>query len=687
MADYNQPDYVEKRVRYFDGQFLKDQDFVDEQKYLIDRQRRYHRFLNISGIVDGLAVKVKPGTTDLVTVDPGTALDNKGRQIVLSDLGPETDRQIPLQSLRGATADLVIIYNEEGSDQAQAGSAGFTRFYEKPQLTTVPSGQTAPDGAVTLARLTVSGTGGVEVNNTVRIYAGVCMPYDGAGPGAGPTLRAGSTSRLDVTGDLTISGNVGIGTTTPKGFQVVLPESNKGGAAPGPGVTIAGGPNGNAGIELRNNGSGTPFIDFAQAGTGTDYDARIRLTAPGKLAIEGANVGIGTTDPGAFRLKVEGGDTSLGGALTIGRKDTIAPHMINLFQGAASPDSGFLTFGDGSGWKFHVGKSSDQGATKFLTIQDNGNVGIGTTDPGASKLKVDGTLIVTGSSGLSSTNVSGVLNVVGALNVTGGAISPAAGNSESAGIMFPQNPGGGAGDAAWVRYYAREGEKTTLEIGVSNDAEDHIALMASGNVGIGIISPDDKLDVAGNLRILTGSNPIRFTSAWSGFPDGTDVTNQAEISNDTSGYKTLMIIGNKSNDKATRRVSVWDRLEVNGTLHVTSGLSVDSGKAVSGIPIIDFQSQMVKFQDHRGGTKLVVCTFTFGRPVEKAEAMLRSWYLTYQNRELVKEAQVACAGMDIKNNTVTVDVLFGLKDASGEYDDFYSGSAQVVVIAKLSQSL
>ena len=98
------------------------------------------------------------------------------------------------------------------------------------------------------------------------------------------------------------TGNVGIGTPEPSGFQVVLPESSKSFPS-GPGVIIAGGKEGNASIELRNDGSGTPYIDFARDGT-TDYDARIRLTEPKKLAIEGANVGIGTTDPGSSKLKI-----------------------------------------------------------------------------------------------------------------------------------------------------------------------------------------------------------------------------------------------------------------------------------------------------------------------------------------------------------------------------------------------
>lgn len=107
---------------------------------------------------------------------------------------------------------------------------------------------------------------------------------------------------------------------------------------------------------------------------------------------------------------------------------------------------------------------------------------------------------------------------------------------------------------------------TGCQLGVYN-CVGALYLDVAGNVGIGVPSPNDKLDVAGNLRILTGSNPVRITAGWTGFTDA--VTNQAEISNDTGTYKTLMIVGNKSNDGATRRVSVWDRLEVNGNANVS----------------------------------------------------------------------------------------------------------------------
>ncbi|HEU4561837.1 MAG TPA: tail fiber domain-containing protein [Longimicrobium sp.] len=83
---------------------------------------------------------------------------------------------------------------------------------------------------------------------------------------------------------------------------------------------------------------------------------------------------------------------------------------------------------------------------------------------------------------------------------------PSAGNSASAGIQFPSDPGGGGGDAAWLRWYARTGEACTLEIGTSNDADDHIALMPAGSVGIGINSPSRKF----HIRQPSGGNGFRL---------------------------------------------------------------------------------------------------------------------------------------------------------------------------------
>ena len=95
------------------------------------------------------------------------------------------------------------------------------------------------------------------------------------------------------------------------------------------------------------------------------------------------------------------------------------------------------------------------------------------------------------------------------LEVRGGAIMPSFGPGEDAGLFFPPDAAGGSGDRAWLRYYTRGGESTTLELGIANDADDHIALMASGNVGVGTREPVVKLDVAGAMRIKVEFNANR----------------------------------------------------------------------------------------------------------------------------------------------------------------------------------
>lgn len=97
-----------------------------------------------------------------------------------------------------------------------------------------------------------------------------------------------------------------------------------------------------------------------------------------KLYWDDANgrLGIGTTTP-ETRLSVMTGAAGL--LAKFG--DSAKVNCTYFYDYWASPDSPSIIFGDGSGWKFHIGKASDSGATKFITIVDTGKVGIGTTAP------------------------------------------------------------------------------------------------------------------------------------------------------------------------------------------------------------------------------------------------------------------------------------------------------------------
>ena len=158
-----------------------------------------------------------------------------------------------------------------------------------------------------------------------------------------------------------------------------------------------------------------------------------------------------------------------------------------------------------------------------LNVAENGNVGIGTLSPRSK------------------------------LTVSGGAICPAPGNSASAGIMFPKDPFGGSGDAAWIRYYSRGGEATTFEIGTANDSNDHLALMASGNVGVGINDPKAKLDVKGTIK----STMWKVTQVFSSQKG--PLLKEGKF---TSGGGTLLIFASGTGFQKGRRGSIGMEIRV-----------------------------------------------------------------------------------------------------------------------------
>lgn len=287
-ADYRQYDPIEKRVRYFDGQFLKDQDFVDEQKYHLDRQRRSLRFLHVSGIVDGLTVE--PGSqqsqddVDRAFVGPGTAIDSQGQQIVLSSV-----KDLPLKEYRNQSVEVFIAYQEVASDVAQEGGESHRRWHEDPLITVQQIGTPPPSNAIRLAKLNISGDGNVtpDADTTVRQYAGVKLP---SADGANLTLRSRGTAAKDwavLTGSLSVTDQVGIGTASPNAkLEVKLAT-----------------PSTESSLKLEHNGSNLVVRPLTAGGNASV----VENTGGGALLINptGGNVGIGSNEA-TNRLHVSG---------------------------------------------------------------------------------------------------------------------------------------------------------------------------------------------------------------------------------------------------------------------------------------------------------------------------------------------------------------------------------------------
>lgn len=191
-------------------------------------------------------------------------------------------------------------------------------------------------------------------------------------------------------------------------------------------------------------------------------------------------------------------------------------------------------------------------------------------------------------------DVNGAMEVIGNMQLSK-CLSPSTGPGNK-GIVFSSDPGGGSGDSARIQYYPNTGEACTLEIGTSNDSDDNIYINSSGNTGIGTLVPKDRFDVSGGARFNSGSNPIRFTSGWSGFPDIS--SKNAEISNDTNKYKALLMGGNRSAGTGSK-VSIWDKLEVNGSLVAKGDFQV-RGAIVPGVGNCDVKGIMFP-RDPKGG--------------------------------------------------------------------------------------
>lgn len=227
----------------------------------------------------------------------------------------------------------------------------------------------------------------------------------------------------------------------------------------------------------------------------TDGVPRLSVSSTGNLTITGAltvqnNVTIGTdASPATLEVKgnLQGRNATFTGPLTVQNNLNVAENIsiggltIQTISSGTPPTNILQVDGRVRATAFEGNGAALDGVVK--------KVGDTITGP----LTVQNTLTVTGNVNISA----------GKLQVSGGAITPATGNSETAGILFPKDPGGGSGDAAWMRYYPpRTGEGCTLEIGISNDADDHITLMPSGGVGIGTNSIDRKLVVRGGETSL-----------------------------------------------------------------------------------------------------------------------------------------------------------------------------------------
>ena len=214
------------------------------------------------------------------------------------------------------------------------------------------------------------------------------------------------------------------------------------------------------------------------------------------LVVQTGNVGIGTTNPTGFnnaKLVVEG---------NIAFQSNLTDYYIS---GPANGGAIRIKSSGGTTDRYIQLGLIDNNATfaPHLTVKDGGNVGIGTSTPGA-KLSVIGDSIYLGGNNSWGTSIMN--------------------HNDSSGNTWRWVTGGGTGDGnipVGGMAFHKDGAFSPLQI-----KNDGTVFMNVGNVGIGTSSPTKKLDVAGEVHasgdICTdagggkclSSNPAIYDSGW-----------------------------------------------------------------------------------------------------------------------------------------------------------------------------
>ncbi len=137
-----------KRLNYFTGEFLKEEDFEIEQQYHIDMLRKHNKNLHGWGIAQGLGVGFNTGTA--VTISQGLAIDSAGKTILLTD-----SQSYDFSATSGSEYYLSIKYYKTFTDEftSETGATGFTRITEEPAFVITTNLPVDPSIEIVLAKI------------------------------------------------------------------------------------------------------------------------------------------------------------------------------------------------------------------------------------------------------------------------------------------------------------------------------------------------------------------------------------------------------------------------------------------------------------------------------------------------------------------------------------------------------
>jgi len=275
--------------------------------------------------------------------DSGTGTVNTSQTLTVSGTANEVNTSVSGQTVTVGLPDSVSLTSNLTVGGYIAGPASFTID---------PAGVGDNTGTVVIA-------GNLQVDGTQTIINSTSMSVDDLNL----TLASGAANATAANGaGLTIDGASATLLYASSGDKFVF---NKGLDVTGDGHDLLINSADYELVLLGNRGSTGVNLDKAYLRMKAEGTNTVVIDTAGNSYFNGGNVGIGTSSPSA-KLDVASAAGSVG---------------FN-YGTSSSPERGNLWYStDGTGWKFNIGKVQSNSFTSQITIQDNGNVGIGTSSP------------------------------------------------------------------------------------------------------------------------------------------------------------------------------------------------------------------------------------------------------------------------------------------------------------------
>ncbi len=260
----------------------------------------------------------------------------------------------------------------------------------------------------------------------------------------------------------------------------------------------------------------------------------------GNINFTGGKVGVATTTPSTALEVGRNASGTPTGVMITGGSTVAAPVLYFNYADAGANLKRWLLFGDING-AFNLGTQPDAGgaANSKLFISNAGNIGMGTTAPTAAS----------GYTALSLNNSTGTLVDFMTSNVLKARL-------QSDGTTF----------------YFNNLANGPIQI-YTNSAE-RMRIAADGSVGIGTITPSEKLEIAGNLK-LTGTGNITATGtidAGNIKARYQDVAEWVESSQELNAGTVVILDSNNSN-QVIASTSAYDS-RVAGVISLQPGIAL-----------------------------------------------------------------------------------------------------------------